>query len=484
MDGNGRWAELHGVSVAEGHRAGTRALRRTVEAAIELGIGTLVVYAFSTENWARPADEVADLLVLLSETIDGELPDLAKQGVRTRFLGRRDRVDDATQVKMRELEAETAHLETLQLWIAFDYGGRAELVEAAQRLVADGVDAEAVDEQAIASRLYAPELADLDSARAHLGRGPPLQLHALGGGVRRARLRGDALARLRGGRAACRGRGVRRAAASLRSASRHVSPFWSRIAVTAVLLPVVLGLVWVGGWWLFGLAVVGGLLALHELYGMARALRPIVIGGYAGLVLTLLGAQLGGPEWLLLGILATLPAALLSFFVSSARQSAVAGFSITLLGVAWVGGGLALLLLLRDLPVDGRLLLFTTMLTVFADDTAAFFVGRAIGRHRLAPAISPGKSWEGFVAGTLAAVVVPFFALYEQDVLTTGESLVLGLVIGLAATLGDLFESAVKRDLGVKDSGSLLAGHGGVLDRLDSLLWAGPAAYVALLALT
>jgi phosphatidate cytidylyltransferase len=263
-----------------------------------------------------------------------------------------------------------------------------------------------------------------------------------------------------------------------------VSPFWSRIAVTAVLLPVVLGLVWVGGWWLFGLAVVGGLLALHELYGMARALRPIVIGGYAGLVLTLLGAQLGGPEWLLLGILATLPAALLSFFVSSARQSAVAGFSITLLGVAWVGGGLALLLLLRDLPVDGRLLLFTTMLTVFADDTAAFFVGRAIGRHRLAPAISPGKSWEGFVAGTLAAVVVPFFALYEQDVLTTGESLVLGLVIGLAATLGDLFESAVKRDLGVKDSGSLLAGHGGVLDRLDSLLWAGPAAYVALLALT
>ena len=162
MDGNGRWAELHGVSVAEGHRAGTRALRRTVEAAIELGIGTLVVYAFSTENWARPADEVADLLVLLSETIDGELPDLAKQGVRTRFLGRRDRVDDATRVKMRELEAETAHLETLQLWIAFDYGGRAELVEAAQRLVADGVGAEAVDEQAIASRLYAPELADLD----------------------------------------------------------------------------------------------------------------------------------------------------------------------------------------------------------------------------------------------------------------------------------------------------------------------------------
>ena len=137
----------------------------------------------------------------------------------------------------------------------------------------------------------------------------------------------------------------------------------------------------------------------------------------------------------------------------------------------------------RDVPDDGRLLLFTILLTVFADDTAAFFVGRAIGRHRLAPAISPGKT--GRVRrGTIAGVGVTFFALYEQDVVTTGESLLLGLAIALAATLGDLFESAVKRDLGVKDSGRLLAGHGGMLDRMDSLLWAGPAAYVALLALT
>jgi undecaprenyl diphosphate synthase len=162
MDGNGRWAEQHGVSVADGHRAGTRALRRTVEAAIDIGIETLVVYAFSTENWARPADEVADLLVLLAETIDTELPDLAKQGVRTRFLGRRDRVDDVIQARMRELEEETAHLDTLHLWIAFDYGGREELVEAVRRLVTEGVDAERIDERAIAERLYAPELAELD----------------------------------------------------------------------------------------------------------------------------------------------------------------------------------------------------------------------------------------------------------------------------------------------------------------------------------
>jgi undecaprenyl diphosphate synthase len=162
MDGNGRWAASHGLSVAEGHRAGARALRRTVEAAIDLGIEVLVVYAFSTENWARPTDEVADLMVLLSETIDEELPDLAKQGVRTRFLGRRDRIEPSIEAKMRALEQQTAELDTLHLWIAFDYGGRAELVHAARALVQDGVDPRSVDEAALAARLYAPEIADVD----------------------------------------------------------------------------------------------------------------------------------------------------------------------------------------------------------------------------------------------------------------------------------------------------------------------------------
>ncbi len=162
MDGNGRWAEAHGTTVAEGHRAGARALRRTVEAAIDLGIETLVVYAFSTENWTRPSDEVADLMVLLSETIDEELPDLAKQGVRTRFLGRRDRIEPGIRDKMRSLEDETADLDTLWLWIAFDYGGRAEIVEAARRLVEDGVRPDDVDEAALAERLYAPELREID----------------------------------------------------------------------------------------------------------------------------------------------------------------------------------------------------------------------------------------------------------------------------------------------------------------------------------
>jgi len=159
MDGNGRWAERQGLPVAEGHRAGTKALRRTVEAGIDLGVETLVVYAFSTENWSRPEGEVEDLMEIFGETIERELPDLARQGVRARFLGRRDRAPDELRAQMEGLEDETAHNERLNLWIAFDYGGRAELVEAARRLVEAGVEP---DEESLRANLYAPELPDPD----------------------------------------------------------------------------------------------------------------------------------------------------------------------------------------------------------------------------------------------------------------------------------------------------------------------------------
>jgi undecaprenyl diphosphate synthase len=162
MDGNGRWAAARGLPVAEGHREGARALRRTVEAAVDLGIDSLAVYAFSTENWARPPDEVESIMELMEETIDRELPDLAKQGVRTRFFGRRDRVPAELQEKMAKLESETGHLDRLSLWIAFDYGGRAELVEATRRILEEGVKAEEVSEEDISARLYAPELPEPD----------------------------------------------------------------------------------------------------------------------------------------------------------------------------------------------------------------------------------------------------------------------------------------------------------------------------------
>jgi undecaprenyl diphosphate synthase len=162
MDGNGRWAESRGLPVADGHREGTKALRRTVEAAIELGVETLAVYAFSTENWSRPIGEVDSLMEIFGETIERELPDLARQGVRTRFMGRRDRAPDELREQIEGLEAETDANDRLNLWIAFDYGGRAELVQAARRLVEAGVSPAEIDEDALRANLYAPELPDPD----------------------------------------------------------------------------------------------------------------------------------------------------------------------------------------------------------------------------------------------------------------------------------------------------------------------------------
>jgi phosphatidate cytidylyltransferase len=259
---------------------------------------------------------------------------------------------------------------------------------------------------------------------------------------------------------------------------------FSRVLVAAILLPLVIGLVYLGGWWLFGLALVGGLLALHELYVMVRDLRPLVLGGYLGFALTLLGLQLGGLEWMLGGLLSTFVFAFIVYGLGGVRQSATTSFGVTLLGVAWVGAGIGCLLLIRDIPEFGFWAVMAVLFTVFAADTGAFFVGRTFGRHSLAPAISPKKSWEGFVGGVLAAVGMAFVILYKDraEFLSVPESLLLGLVIALAAVLGDLFESAVKRDLEVKDSGRVLGGHGGMLDRLDSLLWAGPAAYFTILA--
>ncbi len=162
MDGNGRWARRRGLPVAAGHRAGTKALRRTVEAAIDLGIQHVIVYAFSTENWSRPQDEVDALMEIFGETIERELPDLAEQGVRVRFIGRRDRAPESLRARMESMEDRTELNSRLGLWIAFDYGGRAELVEATRRIAESGLEPSEIDENVLAAHLYAPELPDPD----------------------------------------------------------------------------------------------------------------------------------------------------------------------------------------------------------------------------------------------------------------------------------------------------------------------------------
>ncbi|HUK44529.1 MAG TPA: phosphatidate cytidylyltransferase [Gaiellaceae bacterium] len=256
----------------------------------------------------------------------------------------------------------------------------------------------------------------------------------------------------------------------------------SRVLVAAAAIPVVLGSVYLGGWWLFALAALAAVLALHEFWLLTKPLAPLALAGYVGGLLALFGAERGGIEWMVGGVFATLPMAFLLKGVSATRQAPTASISATVLGAVWIGCGLAFVLLLRDLPVHGRLAALTVVLAVWAGDTLAYVGGRLLGRHRMAPATSPGKTWEGFVFGAAATVFVAFVALYKQDFLTIGESITLGAALAVAAPSGDLFESMLKRDAGVKDAGALLGGHGGMLDRLDALLFAVPAAYFCISA--
>jgi phosphatidate cytidylyltransferase len=260
--------------------------------------------------------------------------------------------------------------------------------------------------------------------------------------------------------------------------------FVSRLLVGAVGLPLVLGLLYLGGWWLFVLAAVVAVLALHEFWTMTRRLRPLALAGYAGVVLALFGAQLGGLDWALAGFLTTLALALLLNGVAETRAPATVAVAATVLAAAWIGLGLAHIVLLRKIPEHAVLASLTVLLAIFASDTFAYFGGRLLGRHRLAPTVSPGKTWEGLAVGSVVAVLVTFLALYEDrdDFLTVWQAIVLGGVIAATAPLGDLFASALKRDMQVKDTGRILAGHGGMLDRLDSILFAAVASYYTIRA--
>ena len=263
-----------------------------------------------------------------------------------------------------------------------------------------------------------------------------------------------------------------------------MSPLISRLAIVAAGLPIVLGSAYLGGWFLFALVAVGGLIALHELYRLARPLRPLVLAGYGGALAAFLGAEISGADWMLAGFLLTFVLSFVFAAVSETRQSTTVAIAATVLGAAWIGLGLGHLLLVRELDLYGRLALITILLTVFVTDTFAYVGGRIAGRHKMSPVVSPGKTWEGFVVGAIAGVLTTFVALYKEAVFDeTWRALALGAIIVAASTLGDLFESLVKRDLGTKDTGRLLLGHGGVLDRVDSLLFAAPAAYFTILAL-
>ena len=190
-----------------------------------------------------------------------------------------------------------------------------------------------------------------------------------------------------------------------------MSSFTSRVFVAAILLPLVIGLVYLGGWWLLGLGLVAGLAALHELYSMARELRPLVLGGYLGFGLALLGLQLGGLPWMAGGIVSALVFSFVIFGLSDVRPSATTSFGVTLLGVVWVGGGIGFLLLVRDIPEYGFWATMAVLFAVFAADTDCLLRRARVrapqdGPGDLAREVLGGFRAEGVVAAMATAFVI------------------------------------------------------------------------------
>ena len=162
MDGNRRWARLHGLSEGEGHSAGVDAIRPIVERCVDLGIEALSIYAFSRENWSRDESEVQTLFALLEAAIRRETPDLVRQGVRVRILGRLDELPDRTRDSIADALSATEGGRRMTLNVAFNYSGRSEIVDAVRHAVADGLTPDQVDEEAIRVRLYTADGPDLD----------------------------------------------------------------------------------------------------------------------------------------------------------------------------------------------------------------------------------------------------------------------------------------------------------------------------------
>jgi len=217
-----------------------------------------------------------------------------------------------------------------------------------------------------------------------------------------------------------------------------------------------------------------GCVCMHELYAMYARAGPVRLAGFVALAGLLVAARYGGQFQILLVAVCALPLVFALTLIQP--RPSVIGLAITLLGIYWIGFALAHAVLLRELP-HGEGVVIDVLVGTFLGDTGAYLGGRMFGRRRLAPSVSPGKTVEGLISGMAFAVVGVWLASRYQDWLPASHAFVLGLGVAVVAPVGDLFESFVKRQSGVKDSGALFGAHGGALDRLDAVLFTSVVGY-------
>lgn len=243
-------------------------------------------------------------------------------------------------------------------------------------------------------------------------------------------------------------------------------------------------MLWAVPWIVFVVAVVvaGGVvfaiamaalscIGLAELYRMTSDVHPFRLVAFAVAIGLVVAAYYGGQYQMAYVAAAAFPLMFLTAAARRERDGVTASIAFTLLGVGWIAIPFAHAVLLRDLPLHGGALLIDVLVGTFLTDTFAYFGGRLFGRHPLAPQLSPNKTVEGLVIGIVGGTAAFWFAGLYQDWLSGADALVIGFCVALVAPIGDLFESMVKRDLGVKDTGRIFGPHGGLLDRIDAVIF-------------
>jgi phosphatidate cytidylyltransferase len=250
------------------------------------------------------------------------------------------------------------------------------------------------------------------------------------------------------------------------------------VAIPAVIYAI--AIISIGGIW-FALGILPlAIIALGELFDLYSEAEPVRLAGFIGVAAVIVAAHLGDGFDVLLVLLAFFP---VLFVVALAQQrSGTLGLALTVFGVVWIGVALAHGVLLRDLPHGGGIIV-DVLVGTFLGDSGAYIGGRWFGQRKLAPHVSPNKTVEGLAIGMVTALLATWLAGTYQDWLSGGDALILGLGVAIAAPLGDLFESFIKRDAGTKDTGRLFGPHGGALDRLDAVLFTAVVGYYIWLAL-
>ncbi len=245
----------------------------------------------------------------------------------------------------------------------------------------------------------------------------------------------------------------------------------ARIAWALPWIAIVVTIAIIGGE-LFALAMVGfACIGLTEFFRMTKGAQPFLILSFAATAALAAAAFYGSQFQMMIALLATVPAMFIAAVVRPDRTQITVSIAITTLGIVWIAVPFAHAILLRELPDHGAALLVDVLVATFVTDTAAYAGGRLFGRHRLAPALSPNKTLEGLAFGFVGGTLGFWFAGLYQDWLPGIDALVMGICVAALAPVGDLFESMIKRDLQIKDSGTVFGPHGGLLDRLDAVLF-------------